>query len=100
MRRAAVCSATFFLPIQPLGQASFEDDFHVYQDALPVRVLRICHELAHESAGTQFTALIAEFKTFTLGASLDTAGGSIPGGFLTLASVALLIPIYFSCLCG
>jgi hypothetical protein len=91
MRCATVLTMpSFALHFQPLRQAYFTDDFHVFQDELPVRVLRICHELAHEIAGTYFTALIAEFKTFALGASLDAAGGAKPGRSFAFAPVTLL----------
>jgi hypothetical protein len=53
----------------------------------------------HQFTGLQFVALIAEFISFALSASLDAAGGAKPGGLLAFASVALLGIVDFSGLC-
>jgi hypothetical protein len=96
---AVLATPTPVLHFQRICKAFFLDLLHVLQYTLSVRILCIRNKRLHEFAGYQFVALMAEFISFALGTSLDAAGGTIPGGLLTFASVALLVHIYSSGLC-
>jgi hypothetical protein len=93
---ASLAAPSLVLHLQPLRKTFLPNSFHIPNNTLSVRILRIRNELLHEFTALQFAAFNAKFITFALRTSLDATRGAISGGFYAFAPAALLSLINYS----